>query len=158
MRRHEGHGRLASLRRGPLLPEQCRPIARIHVLLLVFAFLSVYTSTARGQQSAPAEDLTEGRRLLEGVHDNVFSFDDPAFYWFCRHVEQEADASLFSIRPDESPTPWKYLLERPGDYRGGLIVVEGLVQAIHAYEVSNRSGLGTLYQCELSEMGTRAFC
>jgi hypothetical protein len=127
-------------------------------MVLILAVLVIFAATAYAQQTAPADDLAEGRRLLEGVRDNVFSFDDPAFYWFCRYVQQEADASAFSIRSDESPTPWKYLLERPGDYRGGLVVVEGLLQTVHAYDVSNRPGIGTLYQCELSEVGTRAFC
>jgi hypothetical protein len=114
--------------------------------------------SAVAQEPASADDLGEGRRLLEGVRDNVFSFDDPAFYWFCRHVREAGDASLYSIRGNEAVTPWKFLLERPGDYRGRLVVVEGLLQAVHTYEVANRAGVGTLYQCELSEVGTRAFC
>jgi hypothetical protein len=54
--------------------------------------------------------------------------------------------------------PWRFLLERPSDYRGELLVIEGVLQARIGFEVAGpgRSGLGRLYQCELSEGGTRA--
>src|SRR5262245_31260954 len=63
-------------------------------------------------------DMEFGLRLLSGVRDNVLSFDDPAFYWFCRFV-QRADGQL-ALEPTsiDAPLPWKHLLERPGDYRG----------------------------------------
>lgn len=108
-------------------------------------------------QEAP-DDLAHAARLLDAVKDNVFSFDDPAFYWFCRYVAAgKADAALADENKND-PLPWKMLLERPGDFRGKPVCIEGYVQTIQAFDVSNREGIGRLYQCELAEAGTRALC
>ncbi len=101
-------------------------------------------------------DLTEGLRLLEDVRDGTFSFDDPAFYWFCRYTLAKSDSLDAAL--NESPLPWKFLLERPDDYRGRVIFVEGLLQSRQGYEVTNRPGVGTLHQCELADPTTRAIC
>jgi len=107
-----------------------------------------------------AGDLAHGRRLLEDVRDNVFSFDDPAFYWFCRYVKEHADPADFEITEAASPTPWKFLMERPSDYRGQLVVIEGVLMSRPTFDVSGfgREGLGRLHQCELAEVGTRSLC
>lgn len=110
------------------------------------------------QRALQPDDTAEGRQLLQGVRDFVFSFDDPAFYWYCRYVRRHAGQGLFEMGPADAPAPWKYLLERPGDYRGEPIVVRGRLRARHAYEVPNRGDLGVLYQCEVSDAGTRAWC
>jgi len=101
-------------------------------------------------------DLAEGLRLLQDVRDNVFSFDDPAFYWFCQYVRRRPETA--NTAADESPLPWRFLFERPTDYRGRLILVEGILQSRQTYEVTNRPGVGTLHQCELSDPTTRAIC
>jgi hypothetical protein len=112
--------------------------------------------TQRADESEQ-DGLAHGRRLLEGVRDNVFSFDDPAFYWFCAYVKRLPGGEL-RAGPEEPAVPWKFLMERPGDYRGQAVVVEGFVQARWAWEVENRGDIGRLYQLELSEAGTRALC
>jgi hypothetical protein len=107
-----------------------------------------------------AADPAYGWRLLESVHDGVYSFDDPAFYWFCRYVKDYADAATFTIAAGESPVPWKFLMERPSDYRGQLVVVEGTLLSRPPFEVSGlgREGIGRLYECELGQGGTKAIC
>jgi len=101
----------------------------------------------------PADELAEGRRLLADVKDHVFSFDDEAFYWFCRHVRRDTTSAN-----DEAPTPWQFLLERPSDYRGERVVIEGTLLRKTSFEVPNRPGVGRLYQCELTSRETRAVC
>lgn len=106
----------------------------------------------------PADSTAPAAKLLEDVRDNVFSFDEPAFYWFCRYVhEGKADAVLDDVWTGEA-LPWKMLMERPSDYRGKPVVIEGFLQTCHAFDVSNRQGLGRLYQCELADVNTRALC
>jgi hypothetical protein len=100
--------------------------------------------------------MSLGRRLLENVRDNVFSFDDPAFYWFCRHVRNQTEDGLPDLAEGGSPLPWKLLMERPRDYRGEPVVIEGVLRDRHAYELTNRPALGRLHQYELSEPGSRA--
>lgn len=109
--------------------------------------------------ASPAEeDLAEGLRLLEGIRDDVFSFDDPAFYWFCRYVRQQADPASFTIAETDTLLAWRFLMERPSDYRGRLVVVEGVLQSRPAFKLTGprRSDLGTLTQCEITESGTRS--
>jgi len=124
--------------------------------VVVLAALSC--AVARGQQpSQPdADDLADGLRLLEDVRDNVFSFDDPAFYWFCQYVRRQPATT--NTAADEPPLPWRFLFERPSDYRGRVILVQGILQSRQTYELTNRPGVETLHQCELSDPTTRAIC
>ncbi|HKQ46651.1 MAG TPA: hypothetical protein VJZ71_01125 [Phycisphaerae bacterium] len=124
--------------------------------LMPFAVALVALMPGAALAQPEADDLAHAARLLEDVRDNVFSFDDPAFYWFCRFVASgKADVALAGKESPES-LPWTLLLERPSDFRGKPVVIEGTLQAIRAFDVTNREGLGRLYQCELSETGTRA--
>lgn len=100
----------------------------------------------------------EGRHLLADVEDNVFSFDDPAFYWYCQFLSdpaRSADAGLGSI---PAATAWRPLLERPSDYRGEWIAVAGILQRKTAFRLPNRHGGMYLYQSELSTPDSRGFC
>ena len=113
-------------------------------------------SSAAAESSAGAVDLAEGFRLLQVVRDNVFSFDDPAFYWFCRYVRERPET--LDVATNGAPLSWRFLAERPGDYRGRAILVEGVLQSRQSYEVANRPGVGLLHQCELSDPTTRGIC
>ncbi|MBN2559428.1 MAG: hypothetical protein JXQ75_00670 [Phycisphaerae bacterium] len=169
--------RMARARSGALghrcrLP--CLPAAVLFgAAVICFMVVLAVARNARAQQAGPtdtrpadtvpdetAADLAHGRRLLEDVHDNVFSFDDPAFYWFCHYVKDHADPAVFSIDDLQTAVPWKFLAERPSDYRGRLVVIEGVLLSRPVFEVSGfgRRGIGKLHQCELSEVGTRALC
>lgn len=118
------------------------------------------TSAASQAEPTAPDGLAQGRRLLEGVRDGVFSFDDPGFYWFCRYVKQHRDPSEFAVTAADSPIPWRFLLERPSDYRGQLVTVEGILQSRPVFIQTSpmRGDLDRLTQCELSESGTRSFC
>lgn len=121
--------------------------------------------------SSNADDsLEHGLRLLSNVRDNVLSFDDPAFYWFCRYVNTPAGRTALEVASgsspasastshhvnDESITPIKFLLERPGDYRGKPVTIEGTLVAKWSWSVTNRDVPSPLHQCEIAIAGTRA--
>lgn len=121
--------------------------------------------------STPADSsLEHGLRLLSNVRDNVLSFDDPAFYWFCRYVTtpqgartlEGATGSLSASESTSNPThadgitPIKFLLERPNDYRGRPVVIEGTLVAKWSWTVNNRDVPNPLHQCEIAVPGTRA--
>jgi hypothetical protein len=123
-----------------------------------FALLNAFSSVL-----AAAPDLPpEGREWLAAVQDNVFGFDEPAFYWLCRHVrEQEADRYLtVAALNDAEVTPWRAMIERPSDYRGRIVVVEGILRTRTAYIVDGpgREDIGELHQSELADPTTRGFC
>ncbi|HWL93411.1 MAG TPA: hypothetical protein VNT79_07735 [Phycisphaerae bacterium] len=120
-------------------------------------------AVARGQSTAPSsmpvdESIDHGMKLLAGVRDHVYSFDDPAFYWFCRFVRQDADDQRYRPGPAAPPISWRFLMERPSDYRGTLVTVEGRLLRREAFEVPNREGVGRLFQCEIGDAATRAVC
>lgn len=106
----------------------------------------------------PADALAEAARLLADVKDHVFSFDDEAFYWFCKYVRGDGMPDAHPADENETPMPWQFLLERPSDYRGELVLVEGTLLRKTSFEMPNRPGVGTLYQCELTARGTGAVC
>ncbi len=109
-------------------------------------------------QPAAVDDLAEGRRLLREVRDHEFRFDDEAFYWFVEKVRTDATAKRYDVAEDEAPVNWRHLLERPDDYRGRLVVVQGRLMRHEQYRLTDREQLGTLHQCELADPTTRAIC
>ena len=114
--------------------------------------------------------IEHGMRLLANVRDNVLSFDDPGFYWFCRFVttpagklalegatgSSSASESTSHVSPAGTLTPIKFLLERPSDYRGKPVLIEGTVVAKTSWTVDNRDVPNPLHQCEIAVAGTRA--
>lgn len=113
---------------------------------------------AVSQPGDSSEELAEGLRLLSGVRDGVFSFDDPGFYWFCRYARDHDARRVDEAGDSDAPISWKTLLERPSDYRGRRVLIEGVVQSFQAHDVTNRPGVPRLYQFELSNAGTSGFC
>lgn len=99
---------------------------------------------------------TMARGLFDQVVDGTFSFDDEAFYWLCEHVRSGSARRELLAAASSSPTPIRQLLERPGDFRGQPVVVEGILRSREAYEIRARLELGRLTQLELSWPGTRA--
>ena len=147
----------------------------IPVLLGVVTFaphlLAQPDSTSNVAATTPADDSIEhGIRLLANVRDNVLSFDDPAFYWFCRYVTSPAgkaalegatgslpaSESTSKHLTDDAITPLKFLLERPNDYRGKPVTIEGTLVAKWSWSVNNRDVPHPLHQCEIAVAGTRA--
>lgn len=133
-----------------------RMMSAMQGALLTVCSFAVAQSAPDDSLREPPDDLDHARRLLEGVRDQVFSFDDPAFYAFCRHLKNSAGDEP---PPASAPLPWQYLLERPSDYRGQLVRVEGYLASRQAFRVEgDRRDVGVLFQCELSDAGTRGLC
>lgn len=152
-----------------------RPALFITAFAVVHGVGSGLIAQPESNASTPAastndDSFEHGMRLLSNVRDNVLSFDDPAFYWFCRYVntpagmsalEGAAGSSPANGEPSNSsihaaPTPIKFLLERPGDYRGRPVTIEGTLVAKWSWSVDNRDVPNPLNQCEIAVAGTRA--
>ncbi len=103
-------------------------------------------------------DADRIRSLLSDVRDHVFSFDHPAFYRIRELVATEGDLAKYRIDAGETPTPWRFLLERPSDYRGSLVLVEGLLLSKSSYQVPNRPDAGPYHECHLGQADSRAVC
>lgn len=122
------------------------------VLLAVFL---IYSRTARAD--ADLETLTaEGRTLLDSIEDNTFNFDHEGFYWYCTFLKETPEVFSESECGSE-PTPWQFLMERPSDYRGRTICIEGFILDVKpVFRVSQRPELGNLYQLEIGQPGSNA--
>lgn len=101
-------------------------------------------------------DTTAAREMFDQVVDGTFSFDDEAFYWLCAHARSSAARQELLAAASESPIPIRQLLERPADFRGRPVVVEGVLRSREEYEIRTRPELGRLTQLELSVPGSRA--
>jgi|GEM_PF-1586000 len=134
-----------------------RPAVFQFPLLLSLLFWLPTTAHANDDTpSAHAEVLGEGRRLLADIEDYTFTFDHPGFYWMCGAVRSYPDLLNDEVCTDEL-TPWQYLLERPSDYRGRQVCIEGIIlQVKDAFRIAERPELGTLYQIELGQIGSNA--
>jgi hypothetical protein len=126
---------------------------------LLSAFTVVVVTAAQqspstsGPVASPEDDWEHGRRLLQGVRDDVFSFDDPAFYWLCQFVRRHANGPELRASVSETPIDGALLLERPNAFRGRVVTIEGILRAKRSYEVSNRRDTGLLHQYEVALPG-----
>ncbi len=147
-------------------------ILEIAIILGASAFLSAQPDSeiSPPTSASTSDSLEHGLRLLSNVRDNVLSFDDPGFYWFCRYVTtpegsralKGATGSSSASESTNNPahvdgiTPLKFLLERPNDYRGRPATIEGTLVAKWSWSVANRDVPSPLHQCEIAVAGTRA--
>ena len=105
--------------------------------------------------SAPNDELPAAvLEALQSVSDFAFNFDNPGFYAVLEYVKTmpgEPDAS----NETRVVADWSALLERPSDFRGRPITIEGVVGRNKAwrFEQPERRHLGELWQLELSAPG-----
>lgn len=112
------------------------------------------TDVARGNQPAATEN---GIALLAGVKDGTFSFDDEGFYWFCSYLREHPDALADAGCGADDAVPWQYLMERPTDYRGRAVCIEGrFLREQPAYDVSSHPDVGRLRQVDLGVAGSQS--
>lgn len=139
-----------------------RPPARAAVLLGVVAG----ALGARGQErestpgeSQPADELPAAvRAALDEIQDFTFNFDQPGFYAVVGQVKRNPHAPGFA-QPPEFVSDWRALLERPHDFRGRVITLEGLVgRNKTGYGLARAPDLGTIWQLELSHADQPLTC
>lgn len=118
----------------------------------------IATSKPSVESPEARAEMARIQTLLGGIRDNVFSFDDPAFYHLCAYVAAFDDPRLVTPIGDGELVEWRLLLERPSDYRGKLVAVEGVLQQRFAFNVHDRPGVATLYEADLSRPGSQSFC
>jgi len=120
-------------------------------------------ATGRGQESRPSDEIPSAltattpvhelpedvRAALADTQDFVFNFDQPGFYAVTAFVRGSPRSPGFAQTPLEVNN-WCDLLERPGEYRGRPVSIEGLVGHNKGpYALHTRPELGTVSQLEL---------
>ncbi|MGE0479175.1 MAG: hypothetical protein AB7Q17_01765 [Phycisphaerae bacterium] len=106
---------------------------------------------------APVRELpTELDALLATVEDLRFDFDHPAFYALAAHVRSHPPPGHLGAAVTVSD--WRELLERPRDYRGHAVTIEGVVGRNRSLQLLSHPELGTLWQLELSRPSEPLAC
>lgn len=129
-------------------------------------------ATARGQEpqpsdaaraeptaTAPAWELPDDvRAALACTSDFVFNFDQPGFYAVAAFVRGSPRSPGFAQPPLEV-NDWRDLLDRPGEFRGRPVTIEGLVgRNKDPYTLRARPDLGTVSQLELYRQDQPVAC
>ncbi|MCK4343298.1 MAG: hypothetical protein KAY37_16410 [Phycisphaerae bacterium] len=124
--------------------------------LLPIVVSGIFALVAAGQTTQPAtapaggwELSPEVRAALEKTEDCVFNVDQPGFYAVLEAVKRSPRSPGFSQTPilvDD----WRDLLERPADFRGRVVTIEGIVGRNKSpYKLLQRPELGWFWQLEL---------
>jgi hypothetical protein len=94
------------------------------VLLVALPFLAQHglADAPPGRSELPP-DLDQE---LAGIQDFTYDFDQPAYYHLLEFVQNRPHAPGFAAGP-LAVNDWRALLERPADYRGMPVTVEGIV-------------------------------
>ncbi len=130
-------------------------------LFAIVLLLSTDLVAAPPERDAPSADPSLDTRggvvLLSGVKDGTFAFDDEGFYWFCQFLRKNPDALAESDCNENDIVPWQYLMERPSDYRGQPVCIEGrFLLEQPAYDIATRPELGRLRQWDIGVAGSNA--
>lgn len=117
---------------------------------LLFALTLGSTITGAQPATAPASELPPAvQAALTATQDLAFNFDQPGFYAVVEALRAEP------APPGHAEVPlvvsdWRDLLERPSDFRGRVVTVEGqLGRNKPPFQVVSRPQLGWLSQLEL---------
>lgn len=96
----------------------------------------------------PASDLpAHVARALGEIRDFAFNFDHEGFYLLVDHVRTEPEPEPEAVHPIDD---WRVLLERPSEFRGRWVEIEGLVGRNRGYTILRPGGVGTpVWQLEL---------
>jgi hypothetical protein len=123
--------------------------------LLARLTIALSAAWAAAQTTAPAhspppELPEEVHAALERVEDFSFSFAQPGFYAVLEYLKTTRD-SPGHARPPVEVDDWTALLERPADFRGLPVTIEGVVGRNKAwrFEQEAHRHLGPVWQLEL---------
>lgn len=108
-------------------------------------------AVAAGQTSLPATQSTgwelpdETRAALAQIRDLAFNFDQPGFYAVLDFVKHSPHSPGFRQEPIVVDD-WRDLLERPSEFRGRPVTVEGVVGRNRSYKLIGRPEFGDVWQ------------
>jgi hypothetical protein len=123
----------------------------VSLLAAVLWVCSVEAQTTRPAISQPSPELPENVRAALGeIQDFSFDFAYPGFYAVLEHLKTTS-ASPGHVRPPLEIDDWTVLLERPAEFRGLPVTIEGIVGRNTAwrFEQEEHRQLGTVWQLEL---------
>jgi hypothetical protein len=129
-----------------------RALSRLVALLAGFGPLpgiAAQTTEPVANPEAASELPAAVRDALATIQDFAFNFDHPGFYAMVEFVKRSGLAPGMSAAPIEVKD-WRDLLERPGEFRGRPVTIEGIVgRNKDPYLMAGHEPLGRVSQVEL---------
>ena len=134
-------------------------------VLLVAASCVALSPAASAQESQPTSRQAVSEELparlvalLNDVEDFSYDFNLPAYYALFEFVQHSPQAPGFARKPIVV-TDWRELIERPADFRGLPITVEGVVgRNKDPYTHNRHPELGKTWQVELRRHDQSTTC
>jgi len=132
----------------------------IGLFALLPSAVAARTAGAGQADTQPSSPLPPpALRQLDSIEDFSFSFAQPGFYAVLEYVRAGGtipEQPPVAIRVDD----WRRFLERPADFRGMPVIVEGVVGRNSAWRHLRPPyrDLGTLWQIELRRRGQPIAC
>ncbi len=115
----------------------------------------VTSPSSAAARELPADVLIK----LDQIEDFALRFDHPGFYALLRYVNRsgEAPGSRFAATDVED---WRTVLEKPGEFRGRAITVEGTVGRSSSWRptTAETSDIGLVWQWELERADQPVAC
>ena len=112
------------------------------------------TSHPAGAEELPERIIT----LLNNVEDFSYDFDLPAYYALFEFVQHSPQPPGFAREPIVA-NDWRELIERPADFRGLPITIEGVIgRNKDPYTHSRHPELGQVWQVELRRHDQSTSC
>ena len=139
-------------------PSRARPTRWVVGLLTVGALVpGIPLARAHGEDTQPAtqpavawELSPDVRAKLDEIQDFTFNFDQPGFYAVLAAVKHGPRSPGFAQTPIVV-SDWRDLLQRPSEFRGRPVPVEGVAgRNKDPYVLPRHAELGELWQIELS--------
>jgi hypothetical protein len=109
------------------------------------------TFSSRYDDTSWEEMLKKGKTLLADVKDNVYTCDEPAYYWLVAHVNK---LSPDLLTPDAESVPFTILMEQPAAYRGKPVTISGHFMNVAKFTPpveALQEDYPTLYECTVRE-------
>ncbi len=103
------------------------------------------------------------RDALVAIQDFSFSYAQPGFYALLEYMRADPDFDPAAGRGGAAGMPltdWRILLERPADFRGRPVCIEGVVRRSTAWrhQQPQYAALGTLWELQLSRRDQPLVC
>jgi hypothetical protein len=129
-----------------------------HLLIALVLLLLPALRGFAGAQPAGSELPPALNQQLTTVQDFTYDFDHPAYYHLLEFVQNSPHAPGFAVAPI-AVNDWRVLVERPADYRGLPVTVEGVVgRNKDPYLHSRHPELRPVSQVELSRPDQAETC
>jgi hypothetical protein len=99
------------------------------------------------------ELLSKEQALLEDVKDNIYGYDERAFWWMVALVNR-LPAEKLTPGADDLDLAYKRLMEQPSAYRGKPVTLSGVYMSVAPFRTvadAQRESGPVLYECTIRE-------